>query len=57
MDRSLMECEECGSQYVATALSMTLLCPECSHVLYGTPKCSHKFISGHCIICGWDGSR
>ncbi|AUI92275.1 hypothetical protein EBA01_01360 [Xanthomonas oryzae pv. oryzae] len=30
--------------------------PECAHVLYATPKCSHEFISGQCVICGWDGS-
>ncbi|KAB7762061.1 hypothetical protein CEK68_19635 [Xanthomonas sp. LMG 12461] len=56
MERTSGKCDECGSRYIATASSMSSLCPECAHILYGTPKCPHEFISGLCAICGWDGS-
>ena len=33
------------------------LCPECAHVLYGYPNCSHHFQNGRCVHCYWDGSK
>lgn len=49
-------CDECGSDYFASASSMSQLCPECSHWLYGYPRCPHEFTEGRCSKCGWDGS-
>jgi hypothetical protein len=49
-------CDECGSEYLATASQMSRLCPECAHWLYGYPRCAHEFSQGRCSKCGWDGS-
>lgn len=50
-------CDECGSPYLKSKSKMMILCPECSHVLYGHENCSHKFENNKCIFCLWDGSR
>ena len=50
-------CEECGSSFLRSASKMTSLCPECAHILYGYPNCTHVFIKGKCKKCLWDGSR
>src|SRR5437762_9950435 len=50
-------CDECGSIYFAAASSMSQLCPECAHHLYGYRNCSHSFVNERCSLCGWDGSR
>ena len=52
----LRTCDECGSTYIASASRMTALCPECAFRLYGYDNCIHRFQSGRCIKCGWDGS-
>lgn len=36
---------------------MSELCPECAHLLYGYPNCSHVWTEGRCTACGWDGSQ
>jgi hypothetical protein len=36
---------------------MASLCPECAHHFYGYANCDHRFESGRCLACGWDGSR
>lgn len=50
-------CDECGSEYLGSTSQMTMLCPECAHILYGYQNCDHKFKDGKCIFCFWDGSR
>jgi hypothetical protein len=49
-------CDECGSTFVKTQSSMSGLCPECAHHLYGYPPCAHRMVAGRCQVCGWDGS-
>ena len=49
-------CDECSSDYFAATSQMAKLCPECAHWLYGYPKCTHDFVQGRCVACGWDGS-
>ena len=54
--RVVRVCDECGSGFFASASLMAGLCPECAHVLYGTPPCDHQMVAGTCETCGWDGS-
>ncbi|RVC75082.1 MAG: hypothetical protein E5Y89_04340 [Mesorhizobium sp.] len=56
-DRLTETCEECGSAYFGGVSAMVNLCPDCAHHLYGYPNCDHRFESGQCVVCGWDGSR
>lgn len=49
-------CDECGSIFAASDLTMSGLCPECAHYLYGRPNCAHSFREGRCRHCLWDGS-
>lgn len=49
-------CDECGSDYLVATSQMSHLCRECSHWLYGYPRCFHEFAGGCCSRCGWDGS-
>ncbi|KAA1257469.1 hypothetical protein LF1_53180 [Rubripirellula obstinata] len=49
-------CDECGSPFFSSLITMSALCPECSHYLYGKPNCAHSFCGGRCRRCGWDGS-
>ena len=55
--RSNKICDECGSQFAAEQSKMENLCNECSHILYGYPRCDHEFRNGKCKKCGWNGSR
>ena len=57
MEKEIIRCEECGSEYYAETSIMQSLCPECAHKLYGYPNCSHVFENGRCKLCYWDGSR
>lgn len=50
-------CNECGSEFLKSSSKMEALCPECAHIIYGYPNCSHVFENGRCIYCYWDGSR
>lgn len=50
-------CEECGSEFLKKSSKMERLCPECAHILYGYPSCSHIFKNGKCIYCYWDGKQ
>ncbi len=52
----LVQCEECSSLFIKSKSEMVSLCPECSHHLYGYGNCNHKFESGRCVECFWDGS-
>ena len=52
----LEKCDECGSEYYAAHSQMARLCPECAHLLYGYPTCTHFFADGRCVHCYWDGS-
>lgn len=54
--RPTKRCDECGSDYFGAQSPMAQLCPECSHWLYGYPRCPHEFAGGRCSKCGWDGS-
>lgn len=56
MTASQIACDECGSTFNRAASEMSALCPECAHVLYGSPNCPHVFADGRCIRCAWDGS-
>lgn len=49
-------CDECGSMFAASVATMSGLCPECSHYLYGKPNCAHSFRDGRCQLCRWDGA-
>lgn len=55
-DKPTGECEECGSQIIRSTATMSGLCRECAHWLYGKSACDHDFLKGACRICGWDGS-
>lgn len=55
--KGLALCDECGSEYYASASQMDGLCPECAHILYGYEACHHVFEDGKCTLCLWDGSR
>ncbi len=55
-DRETKCCDECGSRYFVGTSPMAQLCPECSHWLYGYPRCEHEFAGERCSKCGWDGS-
>ena len=55
-DRQTKSCDECGSGHLAAASRMSHLCPECSHWLYGYPRCAQEFAERGCSKCGWDGS-
>jgi predicted RNA-binding Zn-ribbon protein involved in translation (DUF1610 family) len=55
-DKTLNVCDECGSEYFATASKMASLCPECSHILYGYENCQHFFEDDRCVKCFWNGS-
>ena len=55
-DRMIKTCDECGSFYFPESSSMSALCPECAHFLYGYETCRHAFVSGRCSRCYWDGS-
>lgn len=55
-NEQLKICAECGSQFNQTTSSMSNLCPECSHWLYGYESCQHEFRDGRCSKCNWDGS-
>lgn len=50
-------CDECRSKFLRTSSKMMSLCPECAHVLYGYPNCSHIFENGRCKYCYWNGRR
>ncbi len=50
-----MTCDECGSTFSASDATMSRLCRECAHYLYGKPNCAHSFRNGHCQRCLWDG--
>merc|ERR1712096_155487 len=43
-------CDECGSMFAASVATMSGLCPECSHYLYGKPNCAHSFSDGRCQL-------
>jgi len=51
-----MICNECGSLFFRDKTEMAALCPECAHILYGYPNCTHAFENGRCRKCHWDGS-
>lgn len=53
---SLRECDECKSQFIHSTVTMTGVCRECAHWLYGYDRCDHEFRDGCCFECGWDGS-
>jgi hypothetical protein len=55
--RPIRICDECKSSYFDGASAMASLCPEYAHHLYGYANCDHRFESGRCLACGWDGSR
>jgi len=54
--KSIIICDECGSEYYLNSSKMTNLCPECSHILYGYENCNHNFESGRCLKCFWNGN-
>jgi hypothetical protein len=49
-------CDECSSAFLVERSSMSALCSECAHWLYGHPTCQHVFKDGRCTHCHWDGS-
>jgi len=55
MDRNIIKCAECLSEYLKDSSEMSGLCPECSSKLYGFKNCVHVFINGKCSKCYWDG--
>lgn len=55
--KSTIKCNECESLFFEGASSMSALCPECSHHLYGYENCKHEITEGHCIKCYWDESK
>ncbi|MCL1994166.1 MAG: hypothetical protein FWG66_14575 [Spirochaetes bacterium] len=55
-EKTIIVCDECGSNYYQDASKMESLCPECSHILYGYENCTHEFKNGRCQKCFWDGS-
>lgn len=55
--KELAVCDECGSLFFKERSKMKALCPECAHILYDYPNCSHHFQNGRCIFCYWDGSE
>lgn len=57
MDKEIKTCDECGSEFYTVASKMNGLCPECSSVLYGYPKCDHTMVNGRCSKCYWDGNK
>ncbi|WP_410497046.1 hypothetical protein [Cellulosilyticum sp. ST5] len=57
MEKEIVICDECGSEYFKDTSTMTFICPECSHILYGYHNCNHIFKNERCINCFWDGSR
>lgn len=50
-------CSECGSEFLKASSHMAGLCPECAHILYSYPNCSHVFKNGRCIYCYWNGKK
>ena len=56
MKQEIKVCEECGSKYYAASSPMNSLCPECSHIIYGSEPCDHEFDGKRCRKCFWDGS-
>ncbi len=52
---SLIICDECQSEFYKETSKMKNLCPECAHLLYGYENCIHKFESGRCLKCYWNG--
>ncbi len=57
MEKEIVICDECGSEYFKDTSTMASICPECAHVLYGYPNCNHTFKNGRCINCFWNGTR
>ena len=55
MNREIIICDECESEYHKDSSEMMDLCPDCAHNLYGYPNCEHKFENGKCIKCCWNG--
>lgn len=55
MRQEINRCEECKSDFFIGKSPMENLCPECSHVLYGSANCLHVFENNNCIKCGWNG--
>lgn len=55
MKPEMKKCDECESDYFVAKSPMASLCPECAHILYNYPNCSHIFENNRCIICYWDG--
>lgn len=53
--RNIEICNECNSDYYASASEMMKLCPNCSHYLYRYANCDHNFKNGRCIKCYWNG--
>ena len=37
-EKELAVCDECGSLFLKGSSQMMGLCPECAHVLYGSPE-------------------
>jgi len=56
-EKELVVCDECGSLFFMDSSQMMGLCPECAHILYGYPNCTHRFQNGRCVNCYWDGSK
>ena len=55
MNREINTCDECKSEYFTDTSKMNMLCPDCSHNLYGHPRCYHKFENQRCVKCYWNG--
>jgi len=55
MNREVIECFECDSEYFSDSSKMGQLCPDCSSFLYGFPNCNHAFENGRCTKCYWNG--
>ncbi len=55
MEKEIITCSECESEFFKDSSKMEGLCPECSHVLYDYENCEHEFVNDRCIKCNWNG--
>jgi len=55
MEKEILVCSECKSEYFKETSEMEGMCPNCAHYLYGYQNCIHEFVNDRCINCYWNG--